>query len=187
MTKVYMDEEEVKFAGPTPRTLYDLLYFLTEHLKSAGRAICNVLVDGNSSAIDCKFNCKLADFKEVKIFSEKDLYLEFRESMSKYITNAHHTLSDLKSSLLVESYQKVLEYSKILVETIDCILQNLDAMKSAKQQSDSNDICDKFSLMYNDILKKWISCVERKDIGAMLDIVNHELLMLLRETDIVLV
>lgn len=181
-----MDEEEVKFAGKAPRTLYDLLYFVAEHLREDGKAISNVVVDGSAGSFEDKLNCRLGDIKEVKIFSEKDIYLEFRLSLSRYLTKAQHTLTDLKTFLLVNDYNKVLDYSKILGDTIDCILQNLDAMKAAKSEV-SGDICNKFHSIYSNILKKWVNCVENKDVGSMLDILNDELLLLLRETDIELV
>lgn len=182
-TKIFLDNEEVQFAGPLPRTLYDLLYFLTDHLKALGKTMASIQVDDLTEVLEENLAQPLHVFQRIQIASETDVLSPSRNTLVELLRDAQHKLSDLQGLLLIGDFGQVLDHSKTLAEIIQCTIKNLDSLKLAGVP-EVNDLCDRFSFGYHKILSDWMHLVEKRDIGCLYEVIQHELLPLIRETDV---
>lgn len=164
---VILDNEFVNFEGGLPEKLSDLLLFLDNFLIPGQRTLKKVFLD-NVPLRKEYFEAFSASFSEIKCFSQEK-------------TNRLHVL-------LQNFQQEVTDFRKILsfdleniLNTSQALLKILESILVALEQE--NYLLFTLQIpIYSQCMQIFIQCLESKDIGTLIDLVEYTLKTLVQET-----
>ncbi len=165
--QVFLDDEIVNFEGSFPEKLSELLLFLDNFLANHNKTLKKVLLDN--------------------ILLQKEHFDDFSASFAKIVCFSQPKTNNLKN-LLENLDQAIADFYKILsfdlekiLKTSQALLKTLEALLQALEQE--NYLLFTLQIpIYSQLIQLFVQCLESKDIGTLMDLVEYSLKPLLQET-----
>ena len=165
--QVFLDDEIVNFEGSFPEKLSELLLFLDNFLANHHKTLKKVLVD-NIPLQKEHFEAFSASFYDIKCFSQKKT-----NNLKNLLGNLNQELTDFYKILSLD-LEKTLSTSQALLKTLELLLKALEQ---------ENYLLFILQMpIYSQLIQLFVQCLESKDIGTLMDLIEYSLKPLSQET-----
>lgn len=165
--QVILDDEMVNFEGGLPEKLSNLLLFLDDFLAQTQRTLKKVLLD-NISLQKEHFEVSSTSFSEIKCFSQ-----ERTNNLQRLLQNFQQEITDFYKILSFD-LDKILSTSQTLLKTLESMLIALE--------QENYLLFTLQTPIYSQWMQTFVQCLESKDIGTLIDLVECTLEPLIQET-----
>ena len=165
--QVFLDDEIVNFEGSFPEKLSELLLFLDNFLANHHKTLKKVLLD-NAPLQKEHFDAFSASFTKIVCFSQLKT-----NNLKNLLENLDQAIADFYKILSFD-LEKILKTSQALLKTLEALLQSLEQ---------ENYLLFTLQIpIYSQLIQLFVQCLESKDIGTLIDLVEYSLNPLSQET-----
>ncbi len=182
-TKVFLDNEEVQLIGPKPKTLYDLLYFLTEHLQQSQRTVQKLLINHQPFEHENQLQQPFSRFENIEIFSTP-ITQTAEETLKTELQRFSTTLESVSKRIFKSDFEQILEQSKTLIEASQPLLGAIENLKTLSSESSCYVKADKWLQDFNQLLDKWLKNIEKRHIAPLNELIERGFSALLRNINL---